>query len=266
MSITSNNTNVFAETVSGGGGGGGTPASSVVSQTSYSLSAAVGTSTDYARADHAHGTPAPVPGPSNARFACATTVVDSNGSAYSKDYGGYDMGGGGNLLNGTSVIVNNVFYADGNGWSGDWCSASNLLPQYETIVSLNGALNNCKVVSGFDGGHNGNPVGGNGITHDQAFFYFDSASNPGMTNFFLVTTNAASNITSIDTGVTVAVDTKYKLKIQFTTPTTVVASINDIIVATSTTTTPDAGVFMKVGVVSTSVSLRFNRAYALDGI
>lgn len=42
----------------GGGGGGGTPASSVVSETSYGQSPVVGTSTDYARGDHSHGTPA----------------------------------------------------------------------------------------------------------------------------------------------------------------------------------------------------------------
>jgi len=42
---------------SGGGGGGGTPASSVVSETSFGLSPAVGTSTDYARGDHSHGSP-----------------------------------------------------------------------------------------------------------------------------------------------------------------------------------------------------------------
>lgn len=41
----------------GGGGGGGTPASSVVSETSYGQQPVVGTSTDYARGDHSHGTP-----------------------------------------------------------------------------------------------------------------------------------------------------------------------------------------------------------------
>ena len=41
-----------------GGGGGGTPASSVVSETSFGQSPVVGTSTDYARGDHSHGTPA----------------------------------------------------------------------------------------------------------------------------------------------------------------------------------------------------------------
>jgi len=44
----------------GGGGGGGTPASTVVSQTTPGLSPVVGTSTNYARGDHSHGSP-PVP-------------------------------------------------------------------------------------------------------------------------------------------------------------------------------------------------------------
>ena len=45
---------------SGGGGGGGTPASTVVSETTPGLQPIVGTSTDYARGDHSHGSP-PVP-------------------------------------------------------------------------------------------------------------------------------------------------------------------------------------------------------------
>ena len=40
-----------------GGGGGGTPASTVVSETSYGQSPVVGVGTDYARADHSHGSP-----------------------------------------------------------------------------------------------------------------------------------------------------------------------------------------------------------------
>lgn len=39
------------------GGGGGTPASTVVTELSFGQSSAVGTSTDFARADHTHGTP-----------------------------------------------------------------------------------------------------------------------------------------------------------------------------------------------------------------
>lgn len=40
------------------GGGGGTPATTVVSGTTPGLSPVVGTSTDFARGDHSHGTPA----------------------------------------------------------------------------------------------------------------------------------------------------------------------------------------------------------------
>ena len=59
---------VLTVTVSAsGGGGGGTPATSVVSETSYGQSPVVGTSTDYARGDHSHGTPPAIP--------AASTVV-----------------------------------------------------------------------------------------------------------------------------------------------------------------------------------------------
>ena len=47
----------IASTGGGGGGGAGTPASTVTSGTSFNQSAVVGSSTDYARADHQHGTP-----------------------------------------------------------------------------------------------------------------------------------------------------------------------------------------------------------------
>lgn len=44
------------------GGGSGTPASTVTSETSFGASPAVGSSTEYARADHTHGTPPdPIP-------------------------------------------------------------------------------------------------------------------------------------------------------------------------------------------------------------
>jgi hypothetical protein len=44
-------------TINASGGGGGTPASSVVSETSFGLSPIVGTSTNFARQDHSHGSP-----------------------------------------------------------------------------------------------------------------------------------------------------------------------------------------------------------------
>lgn len=42
----------------GGGGGGASPATTVVSETNFGQSSAVGTSLRYARQDHTHGTPA----------------------------------------------------------------------------------------------------------------------------------------------------------------------------------------------------------------
>lgn len=61
-----------------GGGGAGTPASSVVSETSFGQSPVVGTSTDYARGDHSHGTPT-VP--------LATTVVSETAFGQSSAVG-----------------------------------------------------------------------------------------------------------------------------------------------------------------------------------
>jgi hypothetical protein len=54
---TSTSGGVATTTIAATGGGGGTPASSVVAETSYGQSSVVGTSTDYARADHSHGSP-----------------------------------------------------------------------------------------------------------------------------------------------------------------------------------------------------------------
>jgi hypothetical protein len=49
---------VLEVTVGATGGGGGTPSTTVVSETTPGLSPVVGVSTDYARGDHSHGTPA----------------------------------------------------------------------------------------------------------------------------------------------------------------------------------------------------------------
>jgi len=64
---------------SGGGGGGGTPASTVVSGTTPGLSPVVGTSTDYARGDHSHGSP-PVPA-HTALSSLAWTAAGHTGSS-----------------------------------------------------------------------------------------------------------------------------------------------------------------------------------------
>lgn len=64
---------------SGGGGGGGTPSTTVVSGTTPGLSPVVGTSTDYARGDHSHGTPS-VPA-HTALSALAWTSAGHTGSS-----------------------------------------------------------------------------------------------------------------------------------------------------------------------------------------
>lgn len=263
MPITSNNTNVFAETVSGGGGSG-TPASSVVSQTSYSLSSAVGTSTDYARADHRHGTPAPVPGPGSARCMFGTvSIYDSSGLIGGTIFG--EIIPSSPTFDTTYAIINQKLFANGNGWTSLWYTLASIVQYAEYVICVYGDTTNTMVYAGFDSTGGGN-IGSQGIATDQAFFYFDSNNVAGMTNFFLVTTDSAGGVTSIDTGVTVLADTEYKLKIQFTTPTTVVASINNVVVATSTTHTPGVSVTMNHGVWSNTGNIRFNRMYAQEGI
>ena len=50
--------NLTTLTIAASGGGGGTPASSVVATAVYGQTSVVGASTDYARGDHVHGSPA----------------------------------------------------------------------------------------------------------------------------------------------------------------------------------------------------------------
>ena len=73
-----------------GGGGGGTPATTVVSATSYGQSPVVGTGTDYARADHSHGSPALGTSASTACAGNDARLTDSRAptGAASGDLGG----------------------------------------------------------------------------------------------------------------------------------------------------------------------------------
>jgi hypothetical protein len=57
VTLTTTTTGGTATTTIAATGGGGTPATTVVSATSYGQSSVVGTGTDYARADHSHGSP-----------------------------------------------------------------------------------------------------------------------------------------------------------------------------------------------------------------
>jgi len=58
VTLTTTTTGGTATTTIASSGGGGTPATTVVAETSYGQSSVVGTSTNYARADHSHGSPA----------------------------------------------------------------------------------------------------------------------------------------------------------------------------------------------------------------
>ena len=82
-------TQVFPTTP--GGGGGGTPATTVVTTNTFGQASAVGTSTDYARADHVHGSPA------------APAVIQSDGW--------FGHGIDGDLtVSGTTTLTRNSFY------------------------------------------------------------------------------------------------------------------------------------------------------------
>lgn len=80
------------------GGGGGTPASTVVTETTFGQSSAVGTSTDYARADHTHGTPTlPAIAPTDASYltlAPDATLTNERVFTLASRLAGTDAGAG----------------------------------------------------------------------------------------------------------------------------------------------------------------------------
>lgn len=100
-------TQVFPTPPAGSGGGGGTPASSVVTEQSYGQSSAVGTSTDYARADHTHGTP-PAGAPVGAQYVTlatdATLTNERVLAVTSTDLTRTDGGAGGNVTLGLATV------------------------------------------------------------------------------------------------------------------------------------------------------------------
>ena len=81
---------VATTTIAASGGGGGTPATAVVSATSYGQSPVVGTGTDYARVDHSHGSPALGTSASTACAGNDARLADSRAptGAASGDLGG----------------------------------------------------------------------------------------------------------------------------------------------------------------------------------
>lgn len=100
-------TQVFPTPPTGSGGGGGTPATSVVTEQSYGQSSAVGTSTDYARADHTHGTP-PAGAPVGAQYVTlatdATLTNERVLAVTSGELASTDGGAGGNVTLGLATV------------------------------------------------------------------------------------------------------------------------------------------------------------------
>ena len=91
------------------GGGGGTPATTVVTETSYGQASAVGTSSDFARADHTHGTPAvPSAAPVAAQYVTlatdATLTNERVLTVASGDLTRTDGGAGGNVTLGLATV------------------------------------------------------------------------------------------------------------------------------------------------------------------
>lgn len=91
------------------GGGAGTPATAVVSETAFGQSSAVGVSTDYARADHTHGTPTdPIPahvaaGDPHTQYQKESEKDVANG------YAGLDAGGKINSAQLPAIAISDTF-------------------------------------------------------------------------------------------------------------------------------------------------------------
>lgn len=100
-------TQVFPTPPAGSGGGGGTPATTVVTEQSYGQSSAVGTSTDYARADHTHGTP-PAGAPVGAQYVTLATDATLTGervlAVTAGDLTSTDSGAGNNVTLGLATV------------------------------------------------------------------------------------------------------------------------------------------------------------------
>lgn len=253
MTTTSNNVDVFAETVSGGGG---TPASTVVTETSFGQASAVGTSTLYARADHTHGTP-PAPDIYNPLQRSGYIQADAG-----------NLGG-----QGISSGLSNVQYLPGTGPEGyasnkyfDSCSYSGgqffvtyeSLPVFKTCILTQQAAAAATTYVGL--GYGGFPLSAGGWP--LALFVFDQSLYAGQTNWnFRI--DDGSTINTIDTGVAYANNTVYTMEISIPTSTTVIAKINGTVVATATHAIP-ASTDILFGITD-AASIAYNKIYIQEG-
>ena len=157
------------QVIGGSGSGGGssvTPASSVAAMNSFGLSSVVGTSTDYARADHVHSTP-----------------TAPNFSPYFKKDGSVSMTGNIDML--ASKIVN---LANGASASQDAATVSQMETALGLKLSLSGGtlsgnLNTEALYPTVDGLYN---LGTMGASWNNAFINYINNPNGNVTAFNFV--------------------------------------------------------------------------------
>lgn len=251
MPTSSNNVDVFANTVSGGGSG--TPASTVVSETAFGQASAVGTSTAYARADHTHGTP-PTP-------AVFDPLVRS---------GWIEAGPGTIGITGMNAGLSNTQYAAGSGATGytsnKFFDAVNYvggqffigpdgLPLITARILTQQTATAAQTYFGFNGGL---PMS---IGSPTAALVFDRSQFPGQTNWYLVTDDGTGTVT-VNTGVPYANGTVYKMEVSFPTTTSVTAKINGTTVATSPTFSYSGDLVFGL---SDTNSVGYNRLWIQEG-
>lgn len=251
MPTTSNNVDVFAETV-----GGGTPASTVVTETSFGQASAVGTSTLYARADHTHGTP-PAPDIYNPLQRSGYIQAEPASAGSQGVFSGF----------------NSVQYLPGTGPDGyssnkyfDSCSFTGNqgfttfegLPVFKACILTQQAAAAATTYVGFAQG--GLPFSVSGWP--LMLFAFDQSVYPGQTNWeFRI--DDGTTLNTIDTGVAYANNTIYTMEISIPTTTTVVAKINGSVVATATHSF-STSVDMPFGITD-AASIAYNKIYIQEG-
>lgn len=254
MTISSNNTDVFAVTVSGGGGG--TPATTVVTETAFGQASAVGTSTDYARADHTHGTPAtPAVFDSLKRSGWIQSALSGVGPQWA---------GSGQLQSVSSVSGTPDTYVSGKlfnyyNYIGAtfWCQIESL-PVLSAVIHTDATAALAGTYFGFSSAFPPHAIAGSQYT----FLMFDRSVYPGQTNWYLVTDNGGTVF--VDTGIAYANNTVYTMEVSFPTLTSVQAKINGTVVATSPSAT-GTGWYVGYGISDTN-SVGLNRMWIQEGV
>jgi hypothetical protein len=137
-------------TIGASGGGAGTPASSVTDETTYGITPAVGQSTNYAREDHIHGTPAAPTAASVGADAVGTAAAgDAAHVAAGDPHTQYALesalGSAAALNASTSPAASGLLQLDAAGWFG----MSAVLASWRYAASFASFVNNATSGYGF---------------------------------------------------------------------------------------------------------------------